>query len=549
MPTKPSEIKKDTIYTYWDSRNGFICPLCSSPLRHEFNNGGRRIVTLKGDLWVVTNYYSCTNSNCEMHEAFPAAFNSTMLRKRFSLNVWAKVIQHHFKYHINYSTIVGLMWDDWEVSISRSTVANICQFFEMAGKQYMDAKVLQEIKSQGRIILSLDGAQPVKKEPALWVFSDRLTGNVLLAKNLDTAPANVLKGLFEEIESLYGVSIVAVISDKQKNIVNAVKQFRPEIPHAYCHYHFLNHIVEPIAAKDSFLKKNLRKAVSKLSIVQNQKHAESNPLYKLFHPISEELRCATSTRGDKFNVFPGLEAYLNLEHMLIQLEQFEELNLPLKQAHTLNAVLDFLRTCLEANKSLKDEITALIPEFLQIRNILAKREQKSSQIQRKVNKWTYKLQNRLKRRKLEFHPEQIKWQHPSYKLSCEQIWQQWIRLAQSYREGLYNAYDMKELEFTNNAKEQLFHRSKHHFRALLGRDNVSSAFKNHAALHVQLLDIDFSKESVSDILLACETPLIESKRREFHAQYAIIKRTWRIREVDTGNIAKFKTNILKLGAT
>lgn len=186
--------------------------------------------------------------------------------------------------------------------------------------------------------------------------------------------------------------------------------------------------------------------------------------------------------------------------------------------------------------------------MLQIRDILAKRERNSSQIQKEVNKWVYKLQSRLKRRKLEFDPVKIKWVQPSYKLSCEETWQQWIRLVQSYSEGLYAAYDMKELEFTNNAKEQLFHRSKHHFRALLGRDNISSAFKNHGALHVQLLDIDFSKESVSEVLLACETPLIEAKRREFLAQYATTKRMWRIREIDTGNIAKFKVKILKLGA-
>ncbi len=92
MPIKPSDINSVTIYTYWDSRDGFICPLCSSQLRHEFNNGGRRVTILKGDLWVVTNYYSCTNSKCEMHEAFPAAYNSTMVRKRFSLNSCIKMI-------------------------------------------------------------------------------------------------------------------------------------------------------------------------------------------------------------------------------------------------------------------------------------------------------------------------------------------------------------------------------------------------------------------------------------------------------------------------
>jgi len=546
MPAKPSDIQKATVYTYWDYQDGFICPLCSSPLKHEFNNGGRKVMTLKGALWVITNYYSCTNSNCEMHEAFPAAYHSAMLRKRFGLNIWAKVIQHYFKHHINYSTIVELMWDDWEVSISRSTVASICQYFEMAGKQYTDEKVQQEIKSSGRIVLSLDGAQPVKKEPSLWVLSDRLTGNVLLAKNLDRASANVLEKLFKEIENLYGVPIVAVISDKQRSIVNAVKQFNPDIPHAYCQYHFLKHIVEPIVAKDSFLKKKLRRAVSKLSIVQNRAQAEVNPLYKLFEPISEELRCATATKGDKFNVFPGLEAYKNLEHVLMQLERFEGLFLPIRSTNTLNSLLEFLRTRLESYHSLKEEITTLITDFQQIRDILSKRERRSLQIQKELNKWKYKLQSRLKRRRLEYDPLKLKWQQPSHEKSCEETWQQWIQLVNSYQDGLLVAYDMKELEFTNNAMEQLFHRSKHHFKALLGRDNVSRVFLNHGALHVQLLDVDFSKKNVSDVFLACETPLIEANRRSFHAQYATTKRTWRIREIDTGNIARFEDNIRQL---
>ncbi|KKM76592.1 hypothetical protein LCGC14_1378590 [marine sediment metagenome] len=546
MPAKPTEIKAPTIYTYWDSNEGFTCPLCSSKLHHEFNDGGRKVITMKGSLWVVTNYYSCTNSECEMHEAFPAAYHSTLLRKQFSLDVWAKVIQHHFKHHINYSTIVELMWDDWEVSISRGTVRNICHYFEMAGKQYQDEIVLNEVKANGKIVLSLDGAQPVKKEPSLWVFSDRLTGHVLLATNVESAPAGVLSGFFRQIEESYRVPIIAVISDKQKNIVNAVKQFNPDLPHGYCQYHFLNHVVGPIASKDSHLKKTLRKAVKELSIVQNCKLKDSNPLYKLFYPISEELKCAVATKGDRFKIFPGLEAFLNLEHVVSQLDKFESSNLPPKVSRSLIALLNSLETLLQENRYIKEEIITLIPEFTQIRSILGKREKTASQIMKEVKKWTYKLQIRLKRRKLVFDHEKIKWQQPSFKLSCEEIWQQWIRLVNSYCEGLYTAYDVKELEFTNNAKEQLFNRSKHHFRALLGRENVANAFLNHGALHVQLLDVDYSKKNVSKVLLACETPLIESQRRKFHAQYAMVRRTWKIREVDTGNIAQFKVNIMQL---
>ncbi|KKM07677.1 hypothetical protein LCGC14_0807310 [marine sediment metagenome] len=546
MPAKPSEIKKATIHTYWDSKEGLICPLCSSQLQHEFNNGGRKIITLKGPVWVVTNYYSCINPKCEMHEAFPAAYHSAMQRKRFSLEVWAKVIQHHFKHHLNYSTTVELMWDDWDVSISRNTVRSICEFFEMAGKQYTDKKVLKEVGSSGRIVLSLDGAQPVKNEPSLWVFSDRLTGNVLLARNLESAPASTLCAIFQEIEMLYSVPIVAIISDKQKSIVNSVKQFKSDIPHAYCQYHFLNHIAEPIASKDSHLKKTLRKFVKQLSIVQNSKRADSNGLYKLFHPISEELKCAISTRGDRFDVFPGIEAYANLEFVVSRLEQFEEIKLTPKVSRSFNTLLASLRNLLRENRYLREEIMTLMPDFLSIRKILAKREKKASQIEKEVKKWVYKLQGRLKRRKLESIPQNIKWQQPSFKLSCEEIWQQWIRLVNSYSEGLYEAYDVKELDFTNNAKEQLFHRSKHHFKALLGRENVARAFLNHGGLHVQLLDIDFTKKNVTSVLLACETPLIEAQRKEFNAQYATVRRTWRIREKDTGNFTQFKDNLTQL---
>ncbi len=145
MPKKPSENLAPTIYIYWTSNEGLMCPLCSSKLQHEFNNGGRKVITLKGPLWVITNYYSCTNPACDLSGAFPAAYHSAMKRKRFSLDIWAKVIQHHFKHHFNYSVTVELMWDDWDVSISRGAVRSICEFFEMAGKQYINKKSLKKL--------------------------------------------------------------------------------------------------------------------------------------------------------------------------------------------------------------------------------------------------------------------------------------------------------------------------------------------------------------------------------------------------------------------
>ena len=207
-----------------------------------------------------------------------------------------------------------------------------------------------------------------------------------------------------------------------------------------------------------------------------------------------------------------------------------------------------LDSLLSETQQLRDEIKSLIPEFKTLRKIFGKRKNRAPFIKKEVEKWFYKLQSRLKRRNLEHDPQKIKWQQPTHVLSGEEIWQQWIRLIQSYKDGLFVAYDHDEFDFTNNAKEQLFHRSKHHFKALLGRENISRIFLEHGSIYSQLVDVDYSKRNVSSILLASETPLTESSRREFTAQYATIKRSWRIREVDMGHFTQFEAFLKQLGS-
>ncbi|MHA1791672.1 MAG: hypothetical protein ACTSVI_03440 [Promethearchaeota archaeon] len=295
MASKPASITTPTIHLVWDKTNPFKCPLCESKLAHEYNDGGRRVETLKGSLWVITNYYKCRNSNCDLNRAFPAANELTIQRKKFGLDVWSKVIQHRFKHKLNYSQIRMIMWDDWEVSISHGAVKEICEYFEAAGAIQLDKETQKLVQASGRIVLSLDGAQPKKGRPAFWVFSDRITGRILATRYLEVASADILIGILREIEHQHGVPIVGVISDKQSSIVNAVKMFKPGIPHAFCQYHFLDHVLEPIASKDSYLLKTLRDAVRSFSIVMNRYNEQSKSssskkkFYQVFRPIAEEL--------------------------------------------------------------------------------------------------------------------------------------------------------------------------------------------------------------------------------------------------------------------
>ncbi|MHA1151009.1 MAG: hypothetical protein ACTSR8_22535 [Promethearchaeota archaeon] len=97
MTAKPPEIEKETVHTYWESDKGMCCPLCGKRLTHEFNDGGREVTTLKGPLWVVTNYYRCINSECELNDAFPITHSSCINLdfnakvKKFSLIFFLKL--------------------------------------------------------------------------------------------------------------------------------------------------------------------------------------------------------------------------------------------------------------------------------------------------------------------------------------------------------------------------------------------------------------------------------------------------------------------------
>ncbi len=156
MGMKPPDPDILSMYTYWDSPEGLKCPLCETRLEHAFNDGGRILVTLKGKLWVIQNYYRCLNSECSLHKAFPMVHESAVKNKKFGKDVWERVILRHFKYHLDYSQIQGLFWDENDVSISKSTIRNICNHFEHTGRKYVDRKVLSDIQASGQILLSLD---------------------------------------------------------------------------------------------------------------------------------------------------------------------------------------------------------------------------------------------------------------------------------------------------------------------------------------------------------------------------------------------------------
>ena len=285
----------------------------------------------------------------------------------------------------------------------------------MAGLQHKNKEVREVIRKGGKIFLSLDGAQSIEGEAALWTFTDRLSDTVLLARLLESAPAEVLQEIYAEIEKKFAVPIVAVISDKQPNIVNSVKNFKPTIPHVYYQYHFLNHITAPINAKDSHLRTMLKKTVRSFSLVQNEPTeskdlviSKDSPVADIFLPVAEELKCAISARGNQFDTFAGKEVYLNLEYVLYHLESYQMDELPKKVVRSFQALIGTLNKLLNSTKPLYDDICSLLYDVQWLRAIFNNREWSGDYIKKWVHKWLLILQKRLKRFSMEYQAKILK---------------------------------------------------------------------------------------------------------------------------------------------
>ena len=86
-----------------------------------------------------------------------------------------------------------------------------------------------------QVILAIDGLQPQVGHEVLWVIRDCISESILLARSLlSSRGSDISKMLLEVVEAL-PQNIVAVVSDGQLSIRNAVVQALPNTPHQLCH--------------------------------------------------------------------------------------------------------------------------------------------------------------------------------------------------------------------------------------------------------------------------------------------------------------------------
>ncbi len=238
------------------------CSACGGRLWHLYQTQ-RTITTLEDVTRLSLTIVRCPNPACSRYHqpVRPEEEGAWALpHGEFGLDVIAFIGSLRYREHRSIPEIHKALLE-LQVAIAPRTVTYLLERYEeLLALHLAEATRLKELLThQGHVIVALDGLQPFKTHDVLRVLRDTLSGEVLLARSLDSARQEDLADLLREVKKALPVPIVAVISDAQRPIRLAVQKVLPGIPHQLCQFHYLKEAAKPIVEVDRHAKTELKK--------------------------------------------------------------------------------------------------------------------------------------------------------------------------------------------------------------------------------------------------------------------------------------------------
>jgi hypothetical protein len=241
------------------------CSVCGGRLEIcPYVSGRKTIQTMSGVMRIAYQPKRCGESSC-------VGYGESL-----KSGAWQQLAPRHSTY--GYDVIATLGWQrqrlgrtyaevqtelvgQVQISVSEVRYLYTYQYLPLLACHERGYRAeLERVATQRGLILSLDGLAPEGGEPQLWVVRELRTGQTLRSGWLSEQGQLAFENFLRPIAEL-GLRIEAVLSDKQRGLVPAIKVIFPQTPHAFCQSHYLNNLAEPIAEADEAMKVRLRQAV------------------------------------------------------------------------------------------------------------------------------------------------------------------------------------------------------------------------------------------------------------------------------------------------
>ena len=303
------------------------CSSCGGSLWVVYQNQ-RTITTLDDVCRLTLTVVRCHNPQCgRYHQPYrPEEEGAWALpHHEFGLDIIARIGILRYRHHRSVPEIHQALREQ-QVAIAPRTVTDLlARYDELVALHLTDQTHLkQRLTDQGHVILAIDGLQPYKDQDVLWVVRDCLSGDVLLARSLDSAREADLADLLREVKQALPGAIHAVVSDAQRPIRLAVQQVLPAVPHQLCQFHYLKEVAKPITEADHHAKTQLKKDVRGIRPIERALEERDDPDAAVSRAYCVAVRSALSDTGHPPLQAPGLTLHERLSAIHASLNRVGE---------------------------------------------------------------------------------------------------------------------------------------------------------------------------------------------------------------------------------
>jgi Transposase, Mutator family len=246
------------------------CLTCGSRLRRSTSIAQRTVVTLDGVLQVVHCGYRCPMPDCA---TAPRLYRSTvadgLALPGFTFGLDIVLLVGHLRLASHQTvdevhTTLNARLTPFGTTVSRREILYLfdayCTLLRASQSIADDHAWQEQTRTNGGVIISIDGIQPDKGSETIYLVRDVVTGRLLAAENVRISDTATMTALLRPIRDL-GVPVVGAVSDAQDSLLQSIAVLWPDIPHQVCQFHYLREASRPMYDVDRKVRKQIRKAL------------------------------------------------------------------------------------------------------------------------------------------------------------------------------------------------------------------------------------------------------------------------------------------------
>ena len=241
------------------------CLHCQWKLKRLYKLWHKYVVMMTGRFYAISHGYRCSNPHCPDPTVVyrsQEAEELSLPECSYGFDVIIEVGYQRFWLQRTVQEIHTVLKE--YIPISERQILNLLANFLVLLRAAQPAKVAElhaQWRKLGGLVLSIDGMQPEKGNPALYVVREVQLNVTLMAEIVETGDHQTIAAeLLEPIKG-WGLPVKGVISDAQESIRMAVSQVWPGKPHQNCQFHCLKEAGRPSFEADRAMKTQLKKKV------------------------------------------------------------------------------------------------------------------------------------------------------------------------------------------------------------------------------------------------------------------------------------------------